>query len=148
MFPNSVRLAPEPLCNDVALLFQQLRPPERTLSNCREGIMSEQAFKWDAIYARPEFMNLVRQRRSVVLRLFVASMLFFFSIPLIVVFLPDFFKVALTGAVNVGLVYLIAQYLVGTVIAIRYTVLLKRLDEMAGDLSENRWVAIDTAPAL
>jgi hypothetical protein len=70
------------------------------------------------------------------------------SIPLIVVFLPDFFKVALTGAVNVGLVYLIAQYLVGTVIAIRYTVLLKRLDDMAGDLSENRWVAIDTAPAL
>jgi uncharacterized membrane protein (DUF485 family) len=80
--------------------------------------------------------------------LLVASMLFFFSIPLIVVFLPDFFKVALTGAVNVGLVYLIAQYLVGTVIAIRYTVLLKRLDDMAGDLSENRWVAIDTAPAL
>lgn len=100
--------------------------------------MSEQAYHWDAIYAHPDFQSLVRRRRAVVLRLFAISMLFFFSVPLIVVFQPDVFKVSLGGAMNVGLVYLVAQYVIGSVVALRYAYLLKRLDGMADHLSGSR----------
>lgn len=109
--------------------------------------MSETTRQWDAIYAHPEFQDLVRRRRAVVLRLFIVSMLFFFSVPLIVVFQPDLFKIPLGGAINLGLVYLVAQYLVGTAIALRYTTLLRRLDGMADQLSEHRPALAIAVPA-
>ena len=108
--------------------------------------MSEQIYKWEAIYAHPDFEYLVKLRRGVVLRMLAVSLVFFFSIPLIVVFQPDVFKVTLGGAINVGLVYLMAQYLIGTVVALRYSAVLKRLDDMAGELTENRHVAMVAAP--
>lgn len=109
--------------------------------------MSEKTRQWDAIYAHPEFQDLVRRRRAVVLRLFIVSMLFFFSVPLIVVFQPDLFKIPLGGAINLGLVYLVAQYLVGTAIALRYTTLLRRLDGMADQLAEQRPALAIAVPA-
>jgi uncharacterized membrane protein (DUF485 family) len=109
--------------------------------------MGEKTCKWDAIYAHPEFQDLVSRRRAVVLRLFIVSMLCFFSVPLIVVFQPDVFKISLGGAINVGLIYLVAQYVVGTAIALRYTALLMRLDGMADRLSGHRHTLAVAVPA-
>lgn len=90
--------------------------------------MSRESANWDALYVHTDYQDLVRRRSGIVLTLLGLGMAFFFSVPLIMVLWPDFFRARLGGATNVGLVYLIAQYLVGSIIAVRFTVLLRRLD--------------------
>ncbi|WP_454724438.1 MULTISPECIES: DUF485 domain-containing protein [Cupriavidus] len=84
-----------------------------------------------ALLTDPQFIALVRQRRRVAWRLFAVSMAFFFSVPLVSGFAPGFFAVRLGGGANIGLCYLIAQYLVGGAVAWRYAVQLRRLDALA-----------------
>lgn len=106
--------------------------------------MANQVTRWDAIYAHPDFERLVKRRRSVVLRLLAISMVFFFSVPAIVLLQPDFFRIRFGGAANLGLIYLFAQYFVGTAVALRYAVLLSQLDAVIGSLCD---VQAATPPA-
>jgi uncharacterized membrane protein (DUF485 family) len=89
---------------------------------------------WAAIGARPEFHALTKRRRAVTLRLFAVSMALFFSIPLISQLWPEMFRVRVSGAVNLGLIYLIGQYVAGVVIACLYVMQLRAIDEMATHL--------------
>lgn len=50
--------------------------------------MSKQT-DYHVLFNHPDFEALVRQRRRVVVRLFVISMTFFFSLPLVSTFAPQ-----------------------------------------------------------
>ncbi|MBF7682184.1 DUF485 domain-containing protein [Acinetobacter sp. B5B] len=93
-----------------------------------------QAHAWDRIYADPQFNQLVIKRRKVTIKLFCISMLFFFAIPFFSVVSPSFLRIQLMGSINVGLLLVIAQYLVGGLVAWRYVVELKKIDEMSHQL--------------
>ena len=85
---------------------------------------------YEALYAKPQFQDLVRKRRGVVLRLLFVSMAFFFLVPILSSLSPELFRLKLSNSTNFGLWYLIAQYLVGGAVAWRYAVQLRHLDKM------------------
>lgn len=93
-----------------------------------------QAHAWDRIYADPQFNQLVLKRRKVTLKLFLICMVFFFSIPFFSVVSPNFLRIQMIGVINIGLLLVIAQYVVGGIIAWRYVVELKKVDEMSQKL--------------
>ncbi|MBF7688670.1 DUF485 domain-containing protein [Acinetobacter rathckeae] len=93
-----------------------------------------QAHAWDRIYADPQFNQLVVKRRKVTLKLFLICMIFFFSIPFFSVVSPSFLRIQVMGAINVGLLLVVAQYVVGGLIAWRYVIELKKIDEMSKQL--------------
>lgn len=89
---------------------------------------------WKSIFASAGFINLVRRRRAVALRLVGISMLLFFSIPFIVNQFPALFRIRVFGPINLGLIYCIAQYLIGAVIAYRYALQMRRIDDQVATI--------------
>lgn len=87
------------------------------------------------VFNHPDFGALVRQRRRVVVRLFIISMAFFFSLPLVSTFAPRLLLIKVTPSTTLGLWYNVAQYFIGGAIAWRYAVQLRRLDAMAASLA-------------
>lgn len=96
--------------------------------------MSKQT-DYHALFDHPDFAALVRQRRIVVVRLFVISMAFFFSLPLVSTFAPQLLLIKVTPFTTLGLWYNVAQYFIGGAIAWRYAVQVRRLDVMAAALA-------------
>lgn len=92
---------------------------------------------YEALYAKPQFQDLVRKRRGVVLRLLFISMTCFFLVPILSSFTPDLFRLKVTASTNFGLWYLIAQYLIGGAVAWRYAVQLRHLDKMVQHLTQH-----------
>lgn len=90
---------------------------------------------WVGLYAKPEFSRLVRHRRSVSVRLMFVSMALFFSIPFIVSQFPALFHIKVFGVINVGLIFLISQYLIGAIIAYRYVVNMRQVDGQAAAIN-------------
>lgn len=91
---------------------------------------------YEALYAQPQFQDLVRKRRGVVLRLLFVSMTCFFLVPILSSLSPDLFRLKVTQSTNFGLWYLIAQYLVGGAVAWRYAVQLRHLDKQVQLLTQ------------
>ena len=90
---------------------------------------------WAGLYAKPEFTRLVRHRMSVSVRLMVIAMVLFFSIPFIASQFPALFHIKVIGVINVGLIFLISQYFIGAVIAYRYAVQMRQVDEQAAAIN-------------
>ncbi len=87
---------------------------------------------WSTMYRNPQFHAIARQRRRVVLTLFIVGTLFYFSIPAITTFYPSVFHVRLFGVVNIGLVYGLLQYPIGGLIAYIYAINMRKLDLESG----------------
>jgi len=83
---------------------------------------------WDALYASAEFSDLVKHRKRIIITLMGISMALFFSIPLIAHYAAWLFKLQIFGVINLGLVYLMFQYVMGSVIAWQYARRLKTID--------------------
>ncbi len=83
---------------------------------------------WSTMYRNPQFHAVSRQRRTVVLTLFIVGTLFYFSIPAITTFYPSIFHARLFGVVNIGLAYGLLQYPIGGLIAYVYAVNMRKLD--------------------
>lgn len=89
---------------------------------------------YDAVCADPQFRHLVRKKRIVSFVLFGIAMALFFSIPLISSFAPGLFKVRVFSSINLGLVYLIFQYIAGGLIAWKYASMLRNIDKESAAL--------------
>jgi len=83
---------------------------------------------WDALHARPEFSALVKSRKRIMMTLLSISMALFFSIPLIAHYAAWIFKIQVFGVINLGLIYLMFQYVMGSMIAWQYARALKTID--------------------
>jgi len=83
---------------------------------------------WDALYASTEFSALVKRRKRIIITLMGISMALFFSIPLIAHYAAWIFKLQIFGVINLGLLYLMFQYVMGSVIAWQYARRLKTID--------------------
>ncbi|WPG41610.1 DUF485 domain-containing protein [Variovorax sp. EBFNA2] len=102
-----------------------------------KNIETRESLSWEAIHAHPEFALLVSKRRSVTWRLFAISMLFFFSIPVIATYFPQLFRIQILGPINIGFVFLVAQYFGGGIVAWRYAIHLKIVDALAEKLVQS-----------
>lgn len=83
----------------------------------------------ESIYSDPKFNELVKKRRNISLGLFGVCMTLFFLIPVISSVCPDLFRVRVIGSINLGLIYMVAQYAIGGLIAWRYASQLVHIDE-------------------
>jgi len=83
---------------------------------------------WSTMYRNPQFHAVSRQRRRVVLTLFIVGTLFYFSIPAVTTFYPSIFHARLFGVVNIGLAYGLLQYPIGGLIAYIYAINMRKLD--------------------
>lgn len=72
---------------------------------------------WDAVLASEHFKQLARRRRKTIIVLGALSALYYFSIPALIAWSPDIFRIRLAAGINVGTVFAVSQYPFGGLIA-------------------------------
>lgn len=78
-------------------------------------------YNWSEIARNPKYLELKRRKRVFLFGWWLASSLYYFSLPLLSGYFPDLFKIKLIGVVNFGYLFILSQFVVAIVVALVYT---------------------------
>lgn len=116
------------------LVSKKLPVHKYQLIPMRESLMAPNDNFHEAFSANPRFRNLVRKKRKISFILFGLTMALFFSIPVISSYFPELFKKPFIGKMNVGLAYLLLQYIAGAAVAWKYAKSFGEIDKETSTL--------------
>ncbi|MDD2721781.1 MAG: DUF485 domain-containing protein [Gallionella sp.] len=83
--------------------------------------MSNQSVNWAAIDANPKFQVLHRKKTTFLWGLMIFSTVYYFLLPIGAAYFQDLFKIKVWGAVNVGLLFALSEFVVAWGIAFIYS---------------------------
>ena len=82
--------------------------------------MGETTIDWAAINADPRFQELHRRKTGFLSLLMFVSVAYYFLLPVGAAWLPELFRVRVAGAVNVGLLLALSEFVVAWGVAALY----------------------------
>ncbi|MFM0721490.1 DUF485 domain-containing protein [Paraburkholderia strydomiana] len=100
--------------------------------------MNDAEIDWDAIYGSERFQQLARRRRNTIVALGALAAVYYFSIPALIAWAPDFFKIRLAPGINLGTLFAVSQYPFGGVIACVFLRRIATLDNAATTLAPEK----------
>lgn len=83
--------------------------------------MSASAYNWSEIARNPKYLELKRKKRVFLFGWWIASSIYYFLLPILSGYFPDFFKVKVIGVINLGYIFILSQFVVAFFVAIYYT---------------------------
>lgn len=83
--------------------------------------MAERQYNWSEVAKNPKYLELKRKKRVFLFGWWIAASIYYFSLPILSGYFPDLFKIKLFGAVNVGYIFILSQFLVAIFVAMYYT---------------------------
>lgn len=96
--------------------------------------MAETSVNWVAIDNDPRFQRLHARKLAFLTGLMVFSLVYYFLLPIGAAYFTDIYRVKVYGAVNVGILFALSQFVVAWGIAFYYTAKAKDFDAMAAEL--------------
>jgi uncharacterized membrane protein (DUF485 family) len=100
--------------------------------------MADRAFDWAAIDADPRFQELHQKKKTFIWALMIASMIYYFLLPVIGGYFPHIFSVEVWGPVNIGILFALSQFVVAWLIAAIYAARANReFDRLATEIRKN-----------
>jgi uncharacterized membrane protein (DUF485 family) len=99
-----------------------------------EGTMARSSINWVAIDNDPRFQHLHAKKLAFLTGLMVFSLFYYFLLPIGAAYFTDLYKIKVYGAVNVGILFALSQFIVAWGIAFYYTAKAKDFDAMAAEL--------------
>jgi len=96
--------------------------------------MATSNINWEAINADPRFQQLHKKKTRFLLVLMLISISYYILLPIGAAYFTDIFKIQVAGAVNVGLLFALSEFIVAWGIAFYYSVEAKKFDVMAQGL--------------
>lgn len=90
--------------------------------------------EWDRIAASPAFRDLVRAKRRFIIPTTIFFVVYYFALPLLVGYAPQFMQRRVLGAVNLAYLFALSQFFVAWIIAGLYVRNASRWDAMARDI--------------
>lgn len=99
--------------------------------------MNDAGIDWDAVFRSEQFQQVARKRRKTIATLGALAAIYYFSIPLLMSWAPEFFKYRLAGGINVGTLFAVSQYPFGGLIVIAFLRCSTRLDREASTLANS-----------
>jgi uncharacterized membrane protein (DUF485 family) len=91
--------------------------------------MSNTDIDWQSVLQSARFQRLARRRRTLVLVLGALAAAYYFAIPALIAWAPDWFRVRVTDGLNLGTLFAVSQYPFAALIAwifLRHTAVLDR----------------------
>ena len=82
--------------------------------------MATRAIDWTAIEADPRFQILHRRKARFLSALMVLSVGYFFLLPVVAAWHPEFFRIRVIGAINVGIVFALSEFAMAWLVAALY----------------------------
>jgi uncharacterized membrane protein (DUF485 family) len=105
-------------------------PPENENTSRRPIDPSE----WDRIAATPEFHRLLAAKKSFILPAFLFFCVYHFLLPILVAFAPGPMSIPVAGALTLGWLFALSQFVVGGIIAWLYLRAASRFDALTKDV--------------
>lgn len=78
------------------------------------------AQEWRAIEQDPDFQELVREKRSFIVPATVIFIVYYFALPILVGYVPDFMDTKLIGYINLAYLFALSQFVMAWVIMALY----------------------------
>lgn len=100
--------------------------------------MASEQPDWAAIDQDPRFQALHKKKTAFLWGLMVFSIVYYFLLPVGAAYFQDLFKVKVWGALNVGLVFALSEFVVAWVVAAVYAKRANReFDAMAAEIARD-----------
>jgi uncharacterized membrane protein (DUF485 family) len=90
--------------------------------------------KWDEIARSPQFDALLRAKRRFIVPATVFFLVYYFSLPVLVGYFPDFMRQRVIGPVNIAYLFALSQFGMAWVLAWIYVRAAARFDVMADEI--------------
>ena len=89
---------------------------------------------WDKIAESPEFKDLMATKRVFIVPAFVFFVLYYFALPVLVGYAPQFMSTKVIGVVNLAYLFALSQFFVAWIIAGLYVRAANDFDRLANDI--------------
>src|SRR4051794_5570851 len=83
---------------------------------------------WDVVDANPEFRALLRAKKRFIIPATVAFIVYYFALPILVGYAPEFMATPIIGPVNIAYLFALSQFFVAWLIAFLYVRAAARFD--------------------
>ena len=90
--------------------------------------------EWDRIAASKEFHDLMATKKLFIVPAFVVFVVYYFALPLLVGYAPNFMATKVLGVVNLAYLFALSQFLVAWLIAWLYVRVADDFDELSSDI--------------
>ena len=90
--------------------------------------------KWDEISRSPQFEALLRAKRRFIVPATVFFLVYYFSLPVLVGYFPDFMRRTVIGPVNIAYLFALSQFLMAWLLAWIYVRAAARFDVLADEI--------------
>ena len=91
---------------------------------------------WDRIAASKEFKDLMATKRLFIVPAFIFFVLYYFALPVLVGYAPQFMQIRVFGKVNLAYLFALSQFFVAWLIAGLYVKAATTFDRLAKDILE------------
>jgi uncharacterized membrane protein (DUF485 family) len=91
---------------------------------------------WDRIAASREFKDLMATKRLFIVPAFIFFVLYYFALPVLVGYAPQFMQTRVVGKVNLAYLFALSQFFVAWLIAGLYVRAATTFDRLAKDILE------------
>jgi len=92
---------------------------------------------WDVVAANPEFKALMRAKKRFILPATIFFVAYYFALPILVGYAPDFMATPVLGPVNIAYLFALSQFFVAWLIAFLYVRAAARFDEQGRAVLEH-----------
>src|SRR5271155_2464160 len=89
---------------------------------------------WDAIANSKPFQDLMATKRSFIVPAFVFFVVYYFALPVLVGYAPQFMSTKVIGPVNLAYLFALSQFFVAWIIAALYVRAAGNFDRLADDI--------------
>lgn len=133
--PRGFPVEPEPgdltptvgAATDVAPLGRDVPKPGHELTADEDIDVAD----WDRVAAMSEFKKLLSKKRKFIIPATVFFVIYYFSLPLLVGYAPNFMARKVFGVVNIAYLFALSQFFMAWIIAALYVRVAGKWDDMA-----------------
>jgi uncharacterized membrane protein (DUF485 family) len=114
---------------DIAPLSRSGQKPAHELTSDEDADHVD----WNAIASAPEFKALLKAKSRFILPATIFFVVYYFALPVLVGFCPDFMKTKI-GPANIAYLFALSQFFMAWIIAILYTRTASKWDRQSAEL--------------
>ena len=89
---------------------------------------------WERLAASESFRGLMREKRRFIVPTTIFFIVYYFALPILVGYFPEFMKRQVWGPVNIAYIFALSQFLMAWTIAWIYMRVAERFDKLASDV--------------
>jgi uncharacterized membrane protein (DUF485 family) len=104
--------------------------------------------EWDSIAESREFKDLMATKRTFIIPAFVFFLVYYFLLPILVGYAPQFMSTKVIGVVNLAYLFALSQFFMAWTVAWLYVKAANNFDRLAKDIIKHAESHVQSGPEV